>query len=106
LYLSASLSVLIFILSIFTYNRVAIELEMPHCIQIPFRYLDTFSIVNPNELKIILLANGAFHKAERLRIPDNIILFFIPPYSPELNRIEKIWWKLKRAFSEKLHKNP
>jgi len=32
-------------------------------------------------------------------------LLFIPPYSPELNPSEKIWWKMKRAFTGKLHKS-
>ncbi len=39
-----------------------------------------------------------------MQIPENIALHFIPPYSPELNLAEKIWWKMKRAFSGKLHK--
>ena len=51
-----------------------------------------------------MLDNGPFHKAKKLIIPENIALLFIPPYSPELNPAEKIWWKMKRAFSGKLHK--
>jgi len=81
------------------------ELELPFCNTDTFQiFLDEFSLKNPDEYKIILLDNGAFHKAERLIIPHNIHLFFIPPYSPELNPAEKIWWKMKRAFSGKLHK--
>ena len=67
-------------------------------------FLEHFSEINPSELKIILLDNGAFHKAERLVAPENIILLFIPPYSPGLDPSEKIWWKMKRAFTGKLHK--
>lgn len=59
---------------------------------------------SPNELKIMVLDNGAFHKAQRLKIPKNIILIFLPPYSPELNPTEKIWAKFKRKFTNKLHK--
>lgn len=33
--------------------------------------------------------NGAFHKAKRLSIPDNIALIFLPPYSPELKSRRK-----------------
>lgn len=62
-------------------------------------------MVNPSEFKIILLDNGAFHKAARLIVPDNVALLFIPPYSPELNPSEKIWWKMKRAFTGKIHKS-
>lgn len=67
--------------------------------------MDEFSKIKPSEFKIILLDNGAFHKSINLIIPKNIALLFIPPYSPELNPSEKIWWRLKRAFSGKLHKS-
>lgn len=50
------------------------------------------------ELKIIVLDNGAFHKSKSLIIPENIVLLFLPPYSPELNPAEKVWWLLKREF--------
>jgi transposase len=81
------------------------ELEMPYCNTDTFQtFLNEFSKMAPDEFKILLLDNGAFHKAQRLIIPENIALLFIPPYSPELNPSEKIWWKMKRAFSGKLHK--
>lgn len=82
------------------------ELEMPHCNTDTFQlFLNEFSEKSLLEFKILLLDNGAFHKAQRLVIPDNIALLFIPPYSPELNPAEKIWWKMKRAFSGKMHKS-
>ena len=46
----------------------------------------------------MVLDNGAFHKAKRLSVPQNIMLIFLPPYSPELNPAEKVWWLLKREF--------
>ena len=52
----------------------------------------------------MLLDNGAFHKSKNLVIPDNITLLFIPPYSPELNPAEKIWWKMKRAYTNMYNK--
>jgi len=81
------------------------ELEMPYCNTDIFQiYLNEFSKHSPDEYKVILLDNGAFHKGLKLSIPDNIALLFIPPYSPELNPAEKIWQKMKRAFSGKIHK--
>lgn len=50
----------------------------------------------------MVLDNGAFHKAKKLRIPENIVLIFLPPYSPELNPAEKIWANLKRKFTNQL----
>jgi hypothetical protein len=58
------------------------ELELPDCNTDSFQiFLEQFSKTNPTELKIMLLDNGAFHKAERLVIPENIILLFIPPFT-------------------------
>jgi len=78
---------------------------MPQCNGQTFQiFLNEFSKTNLNELKILVLDNGAFHKAKHLKIPDNIILVFLPPYSPELNPAEKIWAKFKRNFTNKLFK--
>jgi len=39
-----------------------------------------------------------------LKIPDNIVLVFLPPYSPELNPAEKVWWVLKREINLQVFK--
>lgn len=73
-----------------------LTLELPRCDAVCFQvYIDEMSRENPHQLRIIILDNGAFHKARWLRIPDNIVLVFLPPYSPELNPAEKIWAHLK-----------
>ena len=78
---------------------------MPHCNAANFQvFLDNFSAQNPEEFKIIVLDNGAFHKAKTLKIPVNIGLIFLPPYSPELNPAENIWAALKRKFTNRLYK--
>jgi transposase len=66
-------------------------------------FLNEFSLHNPDQFKIMVLDNGAFHKASSLKIPENIALLFLPPYSPELNPAEKIWAILKRKFTNKIH---
>jgi len=71
-------------------------LELPKCNTDCFQlYLDEFSKQSPDEFKILILDNGAFHKARQLKIPANIGLLFIPPYSPELNPAEKMWRHFK-----------
>ena len=68
------------------------ELELPYCKTDSFLlFLEKYSEINPTELKIMLLDNGAFHKSNDLVIPHNIVLLFITPYSPELNLSKKIW---------------
>lgn len=79
-------------------------MEMPKCNTVTFQiFLNELSKQNPEEFKILVLDNGAFHKSTSLVIPNNIALLFLPPYSPELNPAEKIWWQMKRAFANKLH---
>jgi transposase len=81
-------------------------LELPFCNNDTFQiYLNEFSQQNPSEFKIIVLDNGAFHKASTLQIPKNVCLLFLPPYSPELNPAEKIWKHMKRKFTNKHFKS-
>ncbi len=74
-------------------------LELPYCNTQCFeQYLDCLSAHKPEEFKILLLDNGAFHKARRLVVPANIALLFLPPYCPELNPAEWMW----RHFKDKI----
>lgn len=80
-------------------NGNSFLLELPFCNTATFQiFLDEFSKEDPTELKVMVLDNGAFHKSKSLIIPENIVLIFLPPYSPELNPAEKVWWLIKREF--------
>ena len=58
-------------------------LEMPKCNSDTFQeFLNQFSKEKPEEFKILILDNGAFHNAKALIIPDNIYLLFLPSYCP------------------------
>ena len=58
-------------------------------------FLDHFAATDPATFHLLLLDNGAFHKARALRLPSNVGLVFFPPYAPELNPIERLWRDLK-----------
>lgn len=66
------------------------------------QFLDEFSQAYADTLNIVQVDNGLFHKAKRLRIPDNVILLFQPPYCPELNPIERLWEYLKQDLKWEL----
>ena len=55
------------------------------------KYLELFSEEYSNDFHIIQLDNGSFHQALNLSIPDNIMLLFQPPYTPQVNPIERLW---------------
>lgn len=63
------------------------------------RFLDEFAAAYPTSLNIVQLDNGAFHKAKKLEIPENVVLLFQPAYSPDLNPIERVWQYLKKQNS-------
>lgn len=58
-------------------------------------FLEHFTALDPTSFHLLLLDNGAFHKAQALQLPPNVALLFFPPYAPELNPIERLWRDLK-----------
>lgn len=69
------------------------------------KYLEGFSAQKPEEFKILLIDNAGFHSTKNIKVPDNIYLLRIPPYSPELNPCEQIWQHLKKLFKNNTFKN-
>ncbi len=45
-----------------------------------------------------MLDGAGWHIGGRLRVPANITLVFLPPYSPELNPVERVWLYLRERF--------
>lgn len=45
---------------------------------------------------MVILDQAGWHKSQMLSKTDNIELVFLPPYSPELNPVEKLWQRLRR----------
>ncbi|MEP5339532.1 MAG: IS630 family transposase [Algibacter sp.] len=70
-----------------------------------YQYLCEFSKYKPEEFKIIIIDNAGFHSMKNHKIPDNIKLIRIPPYSPELNASEKIWTYIKQFYKNKVFEN-
>lgn len=59
-------------------------------------FLEELSKQYPDDIILLCCDGAAWHKANALSIPDNIRLFFIPPYTPEMNPIEQIWKELRK----------
>ena len=47
---------------------------------------------------VMVLDQAGWHGAKALRVPDNISLLSLPPYSPELNPVENLWQFIKHNF--------
>lgn len=61
------------------------------------KHIDTVSDRIPSKHHaVMIMDNAPWHKG--LKLPDNITIIYLPPYSPELNAHENIWEYLKNAY--------
>jgi len=62
-------------------------------------FLSHLSSQYPDDTILLCCDGAAWHTSDKLCVPENIRLYFIPPYTPEMNPIEQIWKELrKRGF--------
>jgi putative transposase len=54
--------------------------------------------VTPGAHAVVILDRAGWHTAKELSIPANLTPVFLPPYSPELNAIERVWLYLRERF--------
>ena len=47
---------------------------------------------------VLVWDRAGYHTSGSLRVPDNITLMELPPYSPELNPIENLWHYLRSHY--------
>ncbi len=53
--------------------------------------------VAPGAHAVLILDGAGWHQTGgRLRVPDNISLLPLPPYSPQLNPVENVWQFLRQ----------
>ena len=62
------------------------------CMQV---FLDEISVRHPGEKILMVLDGAGWHHSKSLKVPKNMRLHFLPPYSPELNPVEHIWDEVK-----------
>jgi hypothetical protein len=49
---------------------------------------------------VVLVMDGAgWHVSKTLKVPVNITLLILPPYSPELNPVERLWLYIKSHYT-------
>lgn len=54
-------------------------------------FLDTFAQRHAETLNVLIVDRSGAHTAKALVLPENVVLVFLPPSSPELNGIERVW---------------
>ena len=69
-------------------------------------FLAEVSSRHSNEFIIMVMDGAGWHKSSDLRVPENICIINLPPYSPELNPAEHIWEEIREKwFNNKVFKD-
>lgn len=78
----------------------AVAMILPECNSYTFQlHLEEISkSVSPGKQAVLIVDRAAWHTSSKLKIPVNITLLPLPPYSPELNPMEQVWLFLKQRF--------
>lgn len=77
---------------------------MPNCDTVCMNvFLQELSKQFADDVVLLCCDGAAWHKSKTLIVPENIVLFHIPPYTPEMNPIEQIWKEIrKRGFKNEV----
>jgi transposase len=54
--------------------------------------------LGPNDHAILIMDQAGWHKSRGLQLPENITALLPPPYSPELNPVERLWASLRGHY--------
>ena len=92
--------------SVYVFGAVCPERDTGAALVLP--YADTFAMQQHlNEIAkrvalgahgIVFLDNAGWHKAKKLKWPDNLSPLFLLPGCPELNAQENIWQYLRQTY--------
>ncbi len=59
-------------------------------------YLEELAKAYPRDEILLVMDGAGWHRSKELIIPKNIEIVHLPPYSPELNPVERFWEHIKR----------
>lgn len=88
----------------YLFGAVCAERGVGAGLVLPFANTDAMSLhlaevsrnVAPGAHAVVVLDGAGWHQTGgRLRVPGNISLLHLPPYSPELNPVENVWEYLR-----------
>lgn len=69
------------------------------------RFLDDFSRRHPHDFHVVQTDNARFHRSNDLVMPDNVMLLYQPPYSPQVNPSERLWQWSKGEIANEIFPN-
>lgn len=89
-------------------SGASVALQAPH---VNTSTMNVFLKMMSDELKhdehaVLIMDQAGWHKAKKLIVPDNITVLYLPPYSPELNPVERLWGYMRsHHLSNRVYEN-
>ena len=75
------------------------ELDWMHCEKMNTEHMGEFlaqvSRAHADEFMVMIVDGASSHTAKALVVPENIALYRLPPYAPQLNPQEHLWDELR-----------
>lgn len=69
------------------------------------QFLNDFSQQYPTDFHVIQTDNARFHCGNDLIMPDNVMLLYQPPHSPQVNPAEQLWDWAKGEIANQIFPN-
>ena len=69
------------------------------------QFLNVFSQQYPTDFHVIQTDNARFHCGNELIMPDNVMLLYQPPHSPQVNSAEQLWDWAKGEIANQIFPN-
>jgi transposase len=82
-----------------------LTLVMPRvCTEAMNAFLAEFAAQLAGRECILVMDQAGWHVSKELEVPPNIEIVLLPPYSPELNPVERLWqWIKRHSIRNRLH---
>ena len=61
-------------------------------------FLEEVSSRHPSDAIIMFMDRAGWHRSQQLNVPENIVVEWLPPYSPECNPAEHIWENMRENW--------
>lgn len=62
-------------------------------------FIEAFAARYPDAVLVVQMDQAAAHRANTMNWPPNVVPVFQPPYTPEVNPIERLWQHLRAALA-------
>jgi transposase len=72
----------------------------PHVDTVTFNlFLQRFAAdLEPNDHAVLIMDQAGWHTSRGVDVPENVTILLLPPYSPELNPVERLWLYLREHY--------